>query len=121
MFPYSEERKSERAGERENDIDKHFNLCFMTHRPRPGFFGPRPGFVCIENATFRVEEALAAAGARSTEGVKQDEVCGDIVALRRGPSRLLLRNEASGFKEKPTHHPSCARASHPDNADTTIC
>jgi hypothetical protein len=120
VFLYSEVRKSERAGERENDIDNHFNLCYMTHRPRPGFFGPRPGFVCIENAIFRVEEALAAAGARSTEGVTQDEVCGDIVALRRGPSRLLLRNEASGFKVKPTHHPRCARASHPANADTTM-
>jgi hypothetical protein len=114
-------RKSDRAGERENDIDNHFNLCLMTHRPRPGFFGPRPGFDCIDNATFRVEEALAAAGPRRTEGGKQDEVCGDIVALRRRSSRLLLRKEASGFIENPTHHPSCARASHPDNADTPIC
>ena len=106
------------ARENGNDIDNHFNLCYMRHRPRPLFFGPRSGFVCIDNATFRVEEALAAAGARSTEGVKQEEARGDIVALRRGPSRLLLRTEASGFKEKPTHHPSCAMASHPP--DTTI-
>ena len=111
---------TESARENGNDTDNHFNLRYLTNRPRPLFFGPRPGFVCIDNATFRVEEALAAAGARSTEGVKQEEVRGDIVTLRRGPSRLLLRNEASGFKEKPTHHPSCAMASHPDNADTTI-
>ena len=106
----------ESARKNENGIDNHFNVCCMTHRPRPGFFGPRSGFVCIDSATCRVEGALAAAGARSREGVKQEEVR-DIVALRRG---LLPRNEASGFKEKPTHHPTCAMPSHPANADATI-
>jgi hypothetical protein len=52
---------------------------------------PRPGFVCIHNATLRVEEALAAAaGVRGQEGVKEEEVRADIVALCLKPNHAII-------------------------------
>jgi hypothetical protein len=91
----SDSVQAESARKNESDIVNHFNQC-ETHRPRPGFF---VGFVCIDNATFRVEEALAAAaGFRSQEGVKAEVVRADIVAQLHKPKRAIIFSENSKKK-----------------------
>ncbi len=66
----------------------------MTRKPRPGFFCiflPRPGFVCIDNAKFRVDEALvAAAEVRGQDGVKEAKVLADVVALCLKPNHAII-------------------------------